>query len=133
MKTTKTQSSAPRCVFCGRDSGVQFAVFNPRFAPFGTACVECEASLPPGTPGPWYVGKTGNHQGLVIAEKTGANVAVAYDKADAPILAAAPQMLVALTELERCTRQFIARELVTFPAALLPQVREIIAIAGGEA
>jgi hypothetical protein len=39
----------PRCVFCGRDSGVQFAIFNPRFPPFGTACVECEAKLPPGT------------------------------------------------------------------------------------
>ena len=40
----------PRCVFCGRSgSGVQFAIFSPRFAPFGTACTACEASLPPGT------------------------------------------------------------------------------------
>ena len=32
------------------------------------------------TPGPWYETGTGNHQGLVISESTGANVAVVYDK-----------------------------------------------------
>ena len=43
-------SSAPTCAFCGRSgSGVQFAIFNPRFKPFGTACTDCEASLPPDT------------------------------------------------------------------------------------
>jgi hypothetical protein len=47
--TKRKQSSAPRCVFCGRSEGVQFAIFNPRFKPFGTACVECEATLPAGT------------------------------------------------------------------------------------
>lgn len=41
------------CAFCGRSgSGVQFQIFTPRFEPFGTACVECEASLPEGTPHP---------------------------------------------------------------------------------
>lgn len=45
----RNTSSAPTCVFCHRAQGVQFAIFNPRFAPFGTACVECEATLPPGT------------------------------------------------------------------------------------
>lgn len=39
----------PTCVFCKRSEGVQFAVFNPRFKPFGTACVDCERTLPPGT------------------------------------------------------------------------------------
>lgn len=43
----------------------------------------------------WYVGKTGNHQGLVIEEGTGRNVAVAYDKADAQLLAAGPELLEA--------------------------------------
>ena len=43
----------------------------------------------------WYVGKTGNHQGLVIEEGTGKNIAVAYDKKDAPLLAAAPILLLA--------------------------------------
>ena len=41
----------------------------------------------------WYAAKTGNHQGLVIEEDTGRNVAVAYDKKDTPLLAAAPAML----------------------------------------
>ena len=40
----------PTCVFCGRNgNGVQFAIFNPRFQPFGTACTDCEATLPPDT------------------------------------------------------------------------------------
>lgn len=42
--------SAPVCVFCKRSgAGVQFAIFNPRFTPFGTACADCEATLPEGT------------------------------------------------------------------------------------
>ena len=43
----------------------------------------------------WYVAKTGNHQGLVVEEETGKNIAVCYDKADAPLLAAAPALLEA--------------------------------------
>jgi hypothetical protein len=49
MKEKKKTKSAPICVFCGRSSGAQFAIFNPRFQPFGTACTDCEATLPPGT------------------------------------------------------------------------------------
>ena len=49
MTTKKSKKSAPECVFCHRSSGVQFAIFNPRFQPFGTACVECEKTLPAGT------------------------------------------------------------------------------------
>lgn len=38
----------PACVFCGGSgTGVTFAMFNPRFPPFGTACTACEESLPP--------------------------------------------------------------------------------------
>jgi len=39
--------SKPICVFCGgtgRD--VTFNIFTPRFPPFGTACVQCEETLP---------------------------------------------------------------------------------------
>lgn len=43
----------------------------------------------------WYVGKTSGCQGLVIAERDGANIAVTYDKADAPLVAAAPDLLEA--------------------------------------
>lgn len=48
-KPKKQESSKPKCVFCGRDENVQFVMINPRFKPFGTACVECEATLPPDT------------------------------------------------------------------------------------
>lgn len=41
----------------------------------------------------WYEASTGNHQGLIIEETTGRNVAVAYDKADAPLIAAARELL----------------------------------------
>jgi hypothetical protein len=44
----------------------------------------------------WFVSTTGNHQGLVIDENDGRNVAVTYDKADAPLIAAAPKLLAAL-------------------------------------
>jgi type VI protein secretion system component VasF len=47
----------------------------------------------------WYTASTGNHQGLIIDEADGRNVAVAYDKADAPLIAAAPALLFALQEL----------------------------------
>lgn len=48
------------------------------------------------TQGPWHVAKTGNHQGLIVAEGSGANIAVTYDKADAPLIAAAPELYEAL-------------------------------------
>ena len=48
------------------------------------------------TPGPWYEASTGNHQGLIISETTGANVAAAYNKKDACLIAAAPDLLEAL-------------------------------------
>ena len=47
------------------------------------------------TPGPWYEARTGNHQGLICSDG-GANVAVAYDKEDAALIAAAPELLEAL-------------------------------------
>lgn len=51
------------------------------------------------TPGPWYTASTGNHQGLIISEKTGENVAISYDSEDADLIAAAPEMLALLKEL----------------------------------
>jgi len=44
----------------------------------------------------WYTPKTDSHQGLIIDEQTGNSVAVAFDKADAPLIAAAPDLLEAL-------------------------------------
>lgn len=49
------------------------------------------------TAGPWYASRTaGNHQGLVIAEATGVTVAITYDRKDARLIAAAPDLLAAL-------------------------------------
>jgi hypothetical protein len=45
---------------------------------------------------PWYVANTGNHQGLIVEEITGKNIAVCYDKKDTAIIAAAPAMYTAL-------------------------------------
>jgi hypothetical protein len=52
------------------------------------------------TPGPWYEAKTGNHQGLIVDEKTGDNIAVAYDKVNARLIAAAPRMLEMLKAIQ---------------------------------
>lgn len=53
------------------------------------------------TPGPWYLMPTAGHdmhgQSAIAQEATGNTVAVAYDgKADARLLAAAPELLEAL-------------------------------------
>ena len=49
------------------------------------------------TPGPWNASAFGgpHNQGLVIAESTGANVAVIYDIKDAELVAASPDLLEA--------------------------------------
>jgi hypothetical protein len=47
----------------------------------------------------WYESKTGNHQGVVVDETTGATIAVTYDKANAPLVASAPELLAALEGL----------------------------------
>lgn len=47
----------------------------------------------------WYARKSSGDQGLIIEEDTGRNVAVTYDEKDAPLIAAAPELLTALTAL----------------------------------
>jgi len=47
----------------------------------------------------WYTPSTGNHQGLIVDMETGKNIAVAYDKEDAPLIAAAPDLLAACKKL----------------------------------
>ena len=41
----------------------------------------------------WYEGNTGDHQGLVIDEQTGENIAVTYKKETAALISAAPELL----------------------------------------
>lgn len=53
------------------------------------------------TIGPWYATKPGNpYQGLVIDERTGANIAVTYDKEYADLIASAPELLDACREAQ---------------------------------
>lgn len=46
------------------------------------------------TPAPWHSANVSGDQGLIIGDN-GKNVAVAYDKVDAPLIAAAPDLLAA--------------------------------------
>lgn len=55
------------------------------------------------TPSPWYARETFVGQSIIASEATGASVAVAYDAADGPMLAAAPELYAALRDLvARC-------------------------------
>jgi hypothetical protein len=48
----------------------------------------------------WYSGVfAGDHQGSVACQDTGKTIALSYDPADAPLLAAAPELLAALQSL----------------------------------
>lgn len=53
----------------------------------------------------WYVKKTSGNQALILDEKTGKDIAVAYDAANAPLLAAGPDMLEILRETEKLLRE----------------------------
>jgi len=55
------------------------------------------------TPGEWYAKPTaGDHQQVIASDTTGATVALVYDPAngDADLIAAAPDLLAALRNLE---------------------------------
>ena len=53
----------------------------------------------------WFVSRrSAGRQGLVICEQSGRNVAVAYDGADAPVLAAAPDLLAACSGVAEDSR-----------------------------
>ena len=52
------------------------------------------------TPGPWYTNpKPEAAQGLIYSETTGENIAVAYDPKNAHVIAAAPALLVAASDM----------------------------------
>lgn len=46
----------------------------------------------------WYATSASSDQGLIIDEETGKNVAVSYDKKDAPLLAAGKEAVELLAE-----------------------------------
>ena len=55
----------------------------------------------------WYSSKTDSHQGLVIDEDTGENIAVTFKKENAQLVASAPKLLkackIALTAIEEAS------------------------------
>lgn len=50
----------------------------------------------------WYESSTGNHQGLIIDEESGKNIAVTYDKADAGFIVRACNCHKALLQACKC-------------------------------
>ena len=52
---------------------------------------------------PWYEANTGNYQSLIVSENTGENIAVVYDRKNADIIAAVPDLL---NELEWVVEYF---------------------------
>jgi len=72
----------------------------------------------------WYETNTGNHQGLIISEDTGKNIAVSYDKADAKLIAAAPDLLEAcqkalqVLHLDSDMEEDFAEEIKTLTSAI---------------
>ena len=54
--------------------------------------------------GPWYAANPGNHQRVIISESTGENIAISYEKNNANLIAAAPELLAACELVDRaCT------------------------------
>jgi hypothetical protein len=85
----------------------------------------------------WNAHDTGSNQGLIIAEDTGANIAVSYDLKDAALIAAAPEML---DLLKKCAEaldyvDWLCPTLCGHEArkARIWEAREVIARVTGEA
>jgi hypothetical protein len=91
-----------------------YAIDCNRFPAGCEACYNDEEGEPMKTrhtPGPWITASTGNHQRLVISERTGANVAVAYNgEADSALIAAAPDLLAACQETLETLREMTTEE-----------------------
>lgn len=82
----------------------------------------------------WYQARTSAGQGLVACDESGRNVAVTYDAADAPLVAAAPAMLAALQAIEanEYVMRLLQSQLDGTGAHICGNVRAAIAAATGE-
>lgn len=84
----------------------------------------------------WHVARTGNHQGLVIDDNTGKNIAVTYDKADAPLVAAAPALLEACerarNEIQRLASKYNIGKTIGDTYSLWKELNELLDNIRGE-
>lgn len=84
----------------------------------------------------WYSKSKEPGQGLIIHEETGKNIAVSYDKANAPLLAAAPELFVALKDVEECLFELYKENPVVagqfFGGALHRRMMDALSKAKGE-
>ena len=73
----------------------------------------------------WHAANAaGDHQGLVISDVDGRNVAVTYDVKDAPLVAAAPAMLKALRGVIH--HNDATKPLYQLPKSLIRQIEDAI-------
>lgn len=91
------------------------------------------------TPGPWYESKTGNHQGLIIAEETGENIAVCYQYENAALISAAPELLLVLKGAKASLLRALAfippdddRNVYGYVGEWIDEINEVIAKAEGQ-
>jgi len=69
-------------------------------------------------PKTWYACNTGNNQGCVGEEETGRTVAVTYDKEDAALVAAAPDLLASVQNVLDADGDLDEMGFNMFPAAI---------------
>lgn len=82
------------------------------------------------TPAKWSVAQTGNHQGLIVEENTGKNIAVAYDKKNAVLLSIAPELYEAMLAIwARVVGEFDHPALVAYGPLSETISEDVLAIA----
>jgi len=81
----------------------------------------------------WYAPKSSNHQGVIVSEGDGRTVAVAYDKADAPLIAAAPELLEVVNRMLETPEPMTRTEHFEYSAETTRLARAAISKAKGEA
>jgi len=80
------------------------------------------------TLGMLYVASTGNHQGLIVEEGTGANITIVYDKEHAPFIVTACNSHAELLEaLKAALDSMVNQKPLGTRERVLKQVRAVIA------
>ena len=91
-----SEHNTTTCFDCGNDYRDRDMMPLPDEGELCAACWDKRENTKH-TPGPWYAANCGNdEQGLIVSETSDSSIAVAYDKRDAALIAAAPDLLAAL-------------------------------------